>query len=318
MGLAAPSTVKVTNLLNRNRGALYNYKVEWTSVTGADGYHIYSSLTPYGNFEQVGDVVSTENSFIDKSPSIVATNDKEIYITQSNEETIVSDFVYYYSVVPYTIDVDGNITEGTPSKPVTEEDSRLSCSGPFSNPYKIGNFPVSICGGLKYGLPSNKYTNLTTNIIREEALYLLEQDGQWVWWFKRKNKGERCPQVEVDNNQCINGDQCPICFGTNIVGGFYDPVLVKFVVVYNQKKNVMEEYGIRGIRESQSWTIWHPKISVRDVFVLANGKRCEITAVTPSSPFRGGIYNKQTFDFKELEINHVFYRLKVPGPIPAS
>lgn len=318
MGLAAPITVKVTNLLNRNKGALYNYQIEWTSVDGAAGYHIYSSVTPYGNFKQIGDVPSTETSYIDISKTIVATNDREMYIMQTDEETIVSDYVYYYSVVPYTIDVTGKVEEGSPSKPVTEEEGRLACDGPFENPYMIGKFPVSVCGGLKYGLPTNKYTTLTTNIIREEAIYLLQQDGQWVWWFKRKNFGERCPNVEVDNNQCINGDQCPICYGTNIVGGFFEPVLVKFVVIYGQKKNVMQDIGIRGIRESQSWTIWHPKISIRDMFVLANGKRCEITAVTPSSPFRGGIYNKQNFDFKELETDHAFYRVPVPGPIPAS
>ena len=37
MILQAPSTVKVTNLLNRNDVALFNFKVEWTPVSGADG-----------------------------------------------------------------------------------------------------------------------------------------------------------------------------------------------------------------------------------------------------------------------------------------
>lgn len=318
MVLDAPSTVKVTNLLNKNRGCLYNYQIEWTPVDGARGYRIYSSVTPYGNFKVVGDVDLMQTSFIDESPTIVATNDREIYFAQSNEETIVSDYVLYYSVVPYTIDKDGNVEEGTPSKPVTEEDSRLSCEGPFAKPYKIGNFPMSICNGLKYGLPSNKYTAQVTNIIREEGIFLLERDGQWIWWFKRKNFGERCPNVEVDNNQCVNGDQCPICFGTNIVGGFYDPILIKAVIIYGQKKQVMEDMGIRAIRESKSWTLWHPKLAVRDMFVLANGKRCEITGVTPSSPYMGGIYNRQDFDFKELEPGHALYRVKVPGPIPAN
>lgn len=318
MALSAPSTVKVTNLLNKNAGDLQNYLIEWTPVAGADGYKIYSSILPYGGFKEVGNVVGAGTSFVDTSPTIVATMDREIYIAQSNEETIVTDFVLYYSVVPYTIDEEGNIEEGTPSKPVTEEDSRLSCAGPFDNPYMIGNFPVGVCGGMKYGLPSNKYTKQITQVIREQAIYLLQRDGQWVWWFKRLNRGERCPNVDVDNNQCINGDQCPICYGTNIVGGFYKPLLIKMVIVYGQKKMVMEEMGIRAIRESKSWTIWQPKISVRDIFVMANGKRCEITGVTPSSPYMGGIYNKVDFDFRELEIGHAFYSVKVPGPIPAN
>jgi hypothetical protein len=32
----------------------------------------------------------------------------------------------------------------------------------------------------------------------------------------------------------------------------------------------------------------------------------------------GGIYNRQDFDFKELEPGHALYRVKVPGPIPAN
>ena len=318
MALSAPSTVKVTNLLNENEGKLQNFLIEWVPVAGADGYKIYSSIIPYGGFKEVGDVSSTEYSFVDESPTIVATMDREIYIPQSNEETIVTDFTLYYSVVPYTIDEDGNKEEGTPSKPVTEEDSRVSCEGPFAQPYKIGNFPVTACGGMKYGLPSNKYTKQVIQTIREQAIYLLQRDGQWVWWFKRKNYGERCPNVEVDNNQCAYGDACPICYGTNLVGGFYEPLLIKMVVVYGQKKMALEDLGIRAIRESKSWTIWQPKISQRDVFVLANGRRYEITGVTPSSPFMGGIYNKVDFDFRELEIGHAFYKLKVPGPIPAN
>lgn len=317
MALVAPKTVKVTNLLNRNDGALFDYKIEWTPVSGADGYKIYSSIIPYGNFTEIIDVPASQTEYIDTSSTIVATNDRELYSSYTNEETIVSDFVNYYSVVPYTIDPDGNKEEGQPSKPVTEEDSRLSCAGPFDKPYMIGNFPVTPCG-LKYGLPSNKYTKQITNIIREEAIYLLQRDGQWVWWFKRKHRGERCPHVEMGNNQCMYGDNCKICYGTNLVGGFYDPVLIKMVVVYGQKKMAMEDLGIRAIRESKSWTIWQPKIAARDFFVLANGKRCEITSVTPSSPYMGGIYNKVDFDFRELEIGHAFYSIKVPGPIPAN
>lgn len=317
MALSAPSTVKVTNLLNRNDGALFNFKVEWTPVSGADGYFIYSSIVPYGNFKKIGDVAATAGEFIDTTPTIVATMDREIELAYSNEETIVSDFVMYYSVVPYTIDEDGNKEEGTPSKPTTEEDSRLSCSGPFDTPYMIGNFPVASCG-MKYGLPSNKYTKQVISVIREQAIYLLQRDGQWVWWFKRKHQGERCPRYEVDNNQCLNGDQCDICYGTNIVGGYFAPVLIKMVIVYGNKKMAMEDLGIRAIREAKSWTIWQPKIAQRDIFVMANGKRCEITGVTPSSPFMGGISNRYDFDFRELEIDNVAYRLKVPGPIPAN
>ena len=221
-------------------------------------------------------MVGAGTSFVDTSPTIVATMDREIYIAQSNEETIVTDFVLYYSVVPYTIDEEGNIEEGTPSKPVTEEDSRLSCSGPFDSPYMIGNFPVGVCGGMKYGLPSNKYTKQITQVIREQAIYLLQRDGQWVWWFKRLIAANAAPMWTWIITSVLMVTNALYVMVQNIVGGFYKPLLIKMVIVYGQKKMVMEDMGIRAIRESKSWTIWQPKISVRDIFVMANGKRVRL------------------------------------------
>ena len=99
---------------------------------------------------------------------------------------------------------------------------------------------------------------------------------------------------------------------------FLKPVLIKVVMVYGPKKEEYEDLGIRTIRESKSWTIWQPKIGARDVIVDHNGERYEITSVEKTSPMMGGLYSRQDFQYRTLEMNHAYYRIDVPGPIPLA
>jgi hypothetical protein len=315
--LPATQKVKVTNLLNRNDGDFQNYKVEWLSVPGADGYKVYASVIPYGSFSSVavavGDVGAATTTYTDTSQTIVA-NGSDTINTYGSFITNVTHFKPFYSVRAYMVDAEEEKVEGDPSKWVSEEDSRWSCDGPFTNPYMIGTMPMAQCS-MKYGLPSNKYASDVLGIIRDQAIWQLQQDGQWIWWFKRKVYGSACSHVDVDTNMCSRGDKCTECYGTNISGGFYTPIMIKAVIIYGSRKDVFENWGIRTVRESKSWTIWQPKLSTRDFFVLADGRRYEVTSVTPSSPYRGGIYNKQDFEFRELELQHVLYSVSVPGPL---
>lgn len=315
MKLPAPAAIKVTNLLNMNDGKLQNNKVEWLAVSGADGYKIYRSIVPYGNFEEVGDISSTATEWIDNTPTIVSTNDREDYYEYNNELTVIQKPNFYYSVAGYTIDVDGNKDVGDMSKPSSSEDSAISCSVDKDSIYKIGDYSIYSCG-TGAPLPSANSMLAYLSEIRRRTLAILNMDGQWVWFLKRRIYGERCPYVDVDNNQCRYGSNCTECFGTNIRNPFLDPVLIKVVMVYGEKKEEYEDLGIRTIRESKSWTIWQPKVAPRDIIVDRNGVRYEITAVTKTSPMMGGLYARQDFNYRELEMAHALYKLNVPGPVP--
>lgn len=316
MALSAPS-VKVQNLLNRNAGALQDMRVEFTGVSGADGYNIYRSQIPYGEFVKVASVDSGTTVWIDDTATIESTNDAEPYEVYVNEQTILQRPNFYYRVAAYEVDVDGNETEGELSYPTSAEDAVISCAADRDSIYTLNDFSIYSCG-TGAPIPSANQLLPYLSEIRRRTLAILQMDGQWVWYFKRRLYGERCPNVDFDNNQCKYGSRCPTCFGTNMKDPYLDPVLIKVVLVYGEKKEEFMDLGIRTIRESKSWTIWQPKIAQRDFFVDHNGERFEITSVTKSSPMLGGMYARQDFNFRELEMNHALYRLNVPGPVPLA
>lgn len=314
--LSAPS-VKVQNLLNRNEGALQNFQVTFTAVTGADGYNIYRSQVPYGPWDKIGKAASTATTFIDDTPTIESTNDAEPYEIYVNEQTILQRPNFYYRVAAYEVDEDGVETEGELSYPTSAEDAVIACGADRDSIYTIGDVGIYSCGT---GAPIPTATQILPYLseIRRRTLAILNMDGQWVWFFKRRLYGERCPNCDFDNNQCKYGDRCPQCFGTNMAHPFLPPVLIKVVMVYGEKKEEFEDLGIRTIREAKSWTIWQPKIAARDLIVDHNGERYEITDVTKTSPMLGGMYSRQDFKYRELEMNHALYRLGVPGPVPLA
>ncbi len=314
--LSAPA-VKVQNLLNRNDGALQNFRVEFTSVTGADGYNIYRSQMPYGPFEKVAKVGTGTTVYIDDTATIESTNDAEPYEVYVNEQTILQRPNFYYRVAAYEIDENGNEEEGESSYPTSAEDAVISCAADRDSIYTIGDYSIYSCG-TGAPIPSANQLLPYLSEIRRRTLAMLNMDGQWVWFFKRRLYGERCPNVDFDNNQCKYGDRCPTCFGTNMANPFLPPVLIKIVMIYGDKNEAFEDLGIRTVRESKSWTIWQPKIATRDMFVDHNGERYEITEVTKSSPMLGGMYARQDFKYRELEMNHALYRLNVPGPVPLA
>lgn len=315
MTLPAPAAIKVQNLINKNEGSLQNMQIEWTGVSGADGYKIYRSIVPYGNFIEVGDVDATSTKWVDESPTIIATNDRDEYYTYTNEQTIIQKPNFYYCVSGYVIDVDGNKDEGEKSKPSSQEDAAISCSSDRDGIYSIGDYSIYSCGT---GAPIPSTNQLLPYLaeIRRRTLAILQLDGQWVWLLKRRVYGERCPYTDIDNNQCRYGTQCTECFGTGMRKPFLDPVLIKMVIIYGPKKEEYEDLGIRTVREAKSWTIWQPKIAPRDIFIDKSGNRYEITSVTKTSPMLGGMYARQDFQYRELEIANAFYNINVPGPVP--
>lgn len=317
MALIAPAAVKAQNLLNRNEGALQDIRVEFLPVTGADGYNIYRSQVPYGPWEKVAKVDSNTTVWIDKTATIESTNDAEPYEVYVNEQTILQRPNFYYSIAAFEIDVNGVETEGEHSRPTSPEDAVIDCSADRNSIYSVGDFDIYSCG-TGAPIPSANQLLPYLSEIRRRTLAILQMDGQWVWFFKRRLYGERCPHVDFDNNQCKYGSRCPTCFGTNMAHPYLPPVLIKIVMVYGEKKEEYEDLGIRTIRESKSWTIWQPKVAPRDFFVDHNGERYEIVDVTKSSPMLGGLYARQDFKYRELEMNHALYRLDVPGPIPLA
>lgn len=83
--------------------------------------------------------------------------------------------------------------------------------------------------GTEYeSVPAGLYGSLTEDerrqcveIQRLHYTQLLKGGGISGWLLRRKEWGTACTCVDPDTQAAVNG--CPLCYGTGVDGGFYDP-----------------------------------------------------------------------------------------------
>lgn len=157
-------------------------------------------------------------------------------------------------------------------------------------------------------------------IWREAILrnrWLLEQAGERVKIFIRKWMGETCPSHEVNYGQSYN--DCKICLGTNIVGGWDGPY---DVIIAPPESEKMVELADMGLHIRYDWVTWMgcwPLLNPRDVIVRQNNERYVVGPVTPQGS-RGCIY-QQHFSMSYIDQGDIRYQIPVTGgedQVPSS
>lgn len=300
--LPAPS-FKVQNLLNINNDLGTNRKLTWKAVVNASKYNIYRSYVPYGDKSLIASIDAPATEYIDTSIGIISNNDfKDLEALTVNTW---GGWYYWMSAVR----ADG--TEGLISDPKSESESTLLNNPPYGS-YQVGDGKTfNYCSSSD--LPTGDDTDLFLE-IRNRDLNILQRDGQWVWYFKQRADGKRCSNWQDDLQQCGRGKNCPICHGTGLVKGYYDPVRILVRLVGSERKLVQEKLGLRTFYEASNWTVWTPILANRDIIVTNDGRRYEITGVTPSI-IRGGVITKQDFKTIEKWPTDWVYTLPVPGAL---
>ena len=70
----------------------------------------------------------------------------------------------------------------------------------------------------------NRYDwSLAKEIVRKETLVLKKRAGVRGWLLKRRLWGDECPVCVDPETKQIKDANCPVCYGTGITGGYYDP-----------------------------------------------------------------------------------------------
>lgn len=294
---------KVQNLLNRTSSFGTARKLTWNPVNKAAKYKIYRSYVPYGEFTLLDIVGSSLTEYTDSSAGIISSND----YSDLEDLTVNTWRGWYYRMSA----VRENGEEGYISDPISDQESTLLNNPPFGS-YQVGDGKIySYCSSSD--LPNEDDTEFFLE-IRNRDLNVLQRDGQWVWYFKQRAEGERCPHWVDTLHQCKNGKNCPICKGTGLVNGYYDPVKILVRLVGSARKLTQYQHGLQIEYQARSWTVWTPILANRDIIVTNDGRRYEILDVTPSI-IRGGVITHQDFTIKEKMPKDFVYSLKVPGPL---
>jgi len=139
--------------------------------------------------------------------------------------------------------------------------------------------------------------------------FLLEQFGERAKLFIRKEVGETCPFYVEDHAQSHN--DCLLCYGTNILGGFLGPIDIIMAPPEAEKKIDITPIGLRLNYSFESWTGPSPLIRTGDFIVRQNGERMIIGAVTPQGA-KGAVF-QQHFTLNYRDVGDILYKVPIHG-----
>lgn len=149
-------------------------------------------------------------------------------------------------------------------------------------------------------------------IWREAILrnrWKLEQGGERVKLFLRKWMGQICPSHQKNYGQSYN--DCLLCYGSNIVGGYSGPYDAIVAPPETEKSVELADMGLHIRYDWASWTTDYPLLNERDIVVRQNNERYVIGPVNPQGS-RGAIH-QQHFTMSYIDQGDIRYRIPITG-----
>jgi len=150
---------------------------------------------------------------------------------------------------------------------------------------------------------------------------LLRVTGESVDVLRRKWTGERCP--DHDNIRGQTRSRCPVCYGTNFVGGYVKYINARepngrtFIRLGPTEEDLeLQETGMWQKFIPSCWTLPTPTLRDRDIVITYDPDtgeetwRYEILAVTRNRGFFGK-FTQQTFTMQRLDRTDPVYKVDV-------
>jgi hypothetical protein len=171
---------------------------------------------------------------------------------------------------------------------------------------------------LGYAKPVTPMNVEALDYIWREAIkrnqWILEQGGERVKMFIRRNTGIQCP-CQWDERLFAFAEQplnrCLDCYGTGFVGGYEGPIPV---IIGPDDAERRVEQTPNGRRLEHTYEVWigpSPMVSQRDFLVKQNGERYSIGPVRRPA-IRGRVL-QQHFNIAYLDEQDIRYRVPVTG-----
>jgi hypothetical protein len=142
--------------------------------------------------------------------------------------------------------------------------------------------------------------------------FILEQGGERVKLFIRKNVGVPCPCTPDDYHKQPQND-CLICYGTGIVGGYEGPYDVLVAPDDAERRIAQKDTGRTLEHMYEVWTGPSPILSQRDFIVKLNNERYSIGAVR--FPSNRGMVLQQHFNIGHIDEKDIRYKVPVGNPV---
>lgn len=214
----------------------------------------------------------------------------QVYTDPSSDNKLI-EWVLWADYEPESVDLlfyidvrraTGNWTRLNPSTPVVN-----NCFFWDTTPYRF-NMRADIYYRVVLKDGSRTFTSCETNIlggwndrewliirdiVRKEYLRLSKYAaGSSGWLLKRKTWGVKCTACQEFDSQTSIRPDCPICYGTTIVGGYYDAVsyYIEFLPAKVDDADVQFPVGTVSDQLYQTRSIAFPILDSKDIWVDAN------------------------------------------------
>ena len=222
---------------------------------------------------------------ISETPArIFAFSEVSVYVTPEDSKIVEwrLDRQFKFSNWPLQFFIEwawpaGDWTRLNPEDPLTNtcfyvDNHKYRCSASDDIYYRVVAYdgvqeyasrPAHTLGQL------NRHTwLLARDILRKEYLRLQKFIGTFGYLLRRREHGERCPVcTEFDIEDPVTS-QCPVCYGTGIVYGYYNayPYWIDLSGTID-RKDVEEPFGVVDNQVRQGRGVAYPRIHAWDLWV---------------------------------------------------
>lgn len=142
--------------------------------------------------------------------------------------------------------------------------------------------------------------------------WILEQGGERVKLFLRKNAGHVCPCFPDDYHKQPVSD-CLICYGTGFVGGYEGPYDSIIAPDDAERRISQKEHGRTVEHTYEAWAGPVPILSQRDFLVKINGERYSIGPVR--FPTNRGMVLQQHFSIGHIDEKDTRFKVPMDNPV---
>lgn len=142
--------------------------------------------------------------------------------------------------------------------------------------------------------------------------WILEQGGERVRVFLRKNVGPVCPCIPDTHHKQPQSD-CLVCYGSGVRGGFEGPYETIMAPDDAERRIAQKDIGRTVEHTYEVWCGPVPLLSQRDFLVKLNGDRYSIGPVR--MPTNRGMVLQQHFNIGHLDEQDIRYKVPMGDPL---
>lgn len=108
---------------------------------------------------------------------------------------------------------------------------------------------------------------VATYIIEEHLFAFEHVFGTPAILYKKKNEGARCPECWDTVLKRVTKSQCTTCFGTGIIGGYYDPISCWMNFSPDPNSAQIADFGVKEVSQSDVQFTNYPYLQLGDIIL---------------------------------------------------